>query len=56
MAADEQFLFGAGRGDVKQAVVFGVVEFICEAGGELPGGGVEVVVAEVEEQGGRVAW
>ena len=51
MTADEEFFFGAGGGDVEQAGVFGFGAVVFEAGGELPGGGVEVVVAQVEEQG-----
>jgi len=50
VAADEEFLLGAGGGDVEQAAVFGVGAVVFEAGGELPGGGVEFVVAQVEEQ------
>ena len=53
MGADEEFFFGAGRGDVEQAGVFGGVAAFVGAGGELPGGGVEVFVAEVEEDVGK---
>src|SRR3989304_4111579 len=50
VTADDEFLFGAGGGNVEQAVIFGFGAVVFEAGGELPGGGVEVLVAQVEEQ------
>lgn len=53
MPADEQFFFGARGGHVEQAAVLGVVAVGFKAGGQLPGGGVEVVVFEVEQEAAR---
>jgi hypothetical protein len=49
VAADEQFFFGADGGDVEQAAIFGIFEFILMAGGDLPSCGVVVAIFEVEE-------
>ncbi len=43
VAADEELFFGAGRGHIEHAVVFGFGAVVFETGSELPSGGVEVV-------------
>lgn len=53
MTADEEFFFGAGRGNVEQAAVFGIFEVGVMLCRELPGSGMEFVGAEVEEEGGK---
>lgn len=49
VTADEEFFFGTGRGNVEQAAVFGIFEIGFMAGGNLPGGGMEIISAQVEE-------